>query len=411
MHGAQFELARQETPAYVYDLNRVRTAHELLVTSLPSPMTLLYSFKANPHPAILRELARLGCWAEVSSPGEWGAALRNGFSAHHIFYTGPGKRDADLHAAVAAGVQLFSLDSAAALDQLEDVAREHARPLSAMLRINPPQRPQGAGLAMTGGVSQFGVDPSLVHDSPGSFADRPHVRLAGLHLYLGSNITREDALIAVFEYALDVAEQIQAALGRQLPVLDLGGGFGAPYATRGDLPTFARLRARLEALLDRRLPGWRAGKQRVVFESGRYLTATCGTLLARVLDVKSSQGRPILVLDSGVHHLGGMSGLGKEGCIEPELVTEKDTGEPTEYLLAGPLCHPLDRWSGRAKLPAMRTGDMVAVPNVGAYGLHSSLALFHGHPFPVEVVVDDGIEVERTRLSVRRDPAGPDPST
>jgi diaminopimelate decarboxylase len=214
----------------------------------------------------------------------------------------------------------------------------------------------------------------------------------------------EDTLITVFEYTLDVAEEIQTALGRRLPVLDLGGGFVAPYATRGNLPMFTTLKSRLETLFDRRLPGWRTGQQRVVFESGRYLTATCGTLLARVLDVKTSQGQRILVLDSGVHHLGGLSGLGKEHRVEPDLVTERDPGELNEYFVAGPLCHPLDSWSGSAKLPGIRRGDMVAVPNVGAYGLHSSLALFHGHPLPVEVVVDGRTELERTRMSVRREP-------
>ncbi|KUL25803.1 type III PLP-dependent enzyme domain-containing protein [Actinoplanes awajinensis] len=400
-----FDPEDQETPAYVYDVRRVRTAHERLVASLPSPTTLLYSLKANPHPAVLRELARAGCRAEVSSPGELGAALHAGFHAGDVLYTGPGKRDRDLHTAVEAGVRWFSLDSAAAFVQLEAIAGRHAQPVSALLRVNPPRRPPGAGLAMTGGVSQFGVEPTEVRDRPGSFADRPHVRLAGLHLYLGSNIAEEDALITVFGYALDVAEEIQTALARRLPVLDLGGGFGAPYARRGPLPTFATLRQRLEELFDRRVPAWRTGEQRIVFESGRYLTATCGTLLTRVLDVKRTQGRRILVLDSGVHHLGGMSGLGKEDGIEPELVTAERAGELHEHIVSGPLCHPLDRWSHSAKLPAMRTGDLVAVPNVGAYGLHSSLALFHGHPLPVEIVVDDGAELERTRIVVGREDA------
>ena len=403
MHAPPFGLARDETPAYVYDLGQVRAAHERLTAALPAPTTLYYSLKANPHPTVLRQLARLGCRAEVSSPGELRLALNAGFRADTVLYTGPGKRDVDLHTAVTAGVRWFSVDSAAALDQLEGFARARDEQLSALLRVNPPQRPQGAGLAMTGGVSQFGVEPAQVRARPAAFADRPHVPLAGLHLYLGSNLAREDALVTVFGYALDVAEEIEAALGRRLPVLDLGGGFGAPYATRGNLPTFATLSGRLEELFDRRLPGWRTQERRVVFESGRYLTATCGTLLTRVLDVKTAQGQPIVVLDSGVHQLGGMSGLGREHLIDPELVTERDAGEPTDYLITGPLCHPLDSWSRSAKLPELRRGDVVAVPNVGAYGLHSSLVFFHGHPLPVEVVVDGGVELERTRLAVHRE--------
>jgi diaminopimelate decarboxylase len=410
-----------ETPAYFYDLAAVRRAHQRLTSSLPDSTALLYSLKANPHPVVLGQLAGLGCRAEVSSPGELKAAVQAGFRPGGILYTGPGKRDEDIAQALAAGVRQFSVDSPHALDQLDRLGRARLTEIRALLRVNPPVRAAGAGLTMTGGPSQFGADLSWVLEQPRLFESREYAQLAGMHLYMGSNLTREDALLEMFRYGVDVVQQVEKAVGRPLQVVDLGGGFGAPYAVAGDLPRFDSLKSRLSTLLRESLPGWPEGERQVVFESGRYLTAGCGRLLTRVLEVKRSQGRRIVVLDAGVNHLGGMSGLGKEDMIEPRLLTAARPTEPAgnsasagnsapagpespdEAIVAGPLCHPLDVWTRTGSLPDVAVGDIVTVPNVGAYGLHSSLALFHCHPMPLEVVVDGGREVERSRAFLSRE--------
>lgn len=398
-----------ETPAYVYDLAAARRAHQRLTSSLPDSAALLYSLKANPQPAVLGQLAALGCQAEISSSGELTAALQAGFPAAGIFYTGPGKRDQDIARALAAGVRQFSVDSPHALDQLDRLARAEVAEVRALVRVNPPVPPADAGLAMTGGSKQFGVDLSWLLGQPELFASREYAQVAGIHLYMGSNLKQESALLAMFRYGLDVLAQAEKALGRRLPIVDLGGGFGAPYAVDGSLPRFETLKSRLNTLLRQDLPGYADGERQVVFESGRYLTASCGRLLTRVLDVKRSQGRRVVVLDAGVNHLGGMSGLGKEEAIEPEFLVNGKTFRLEEArgldgtIVAGPLCHPLDVWTRDGSLPDVAVGDLVTVPNVGAYGLHSALALFHSHPMPLEVVVDAEREVGRSRAFLSRE--------
>lgn len=393
----------------MYDLAAVRRAHQRLASSLPDSAALLYSVKANPQPAVLGQLAALGCQAEISSPGELSAALQAGFPAAGIFYTGPGKRDQDVARALTSGVRQFSVDSPHALDQLDRLARAEGAEARALVRVNPPVPPAEAGLAMTGGSKQFGVDLSWLLEQPQLFASREYAHVEGIHLYMGSNLKQESALLSMFRYGLDVLAQTEKALGRRLPIVDLGGGFGAPYATDGELPRFETLRSRLNTLLRQDLPGYADGERQVVFESGRYLTASCGRLLTRVLDVKRSLGRRVVVLDAGVNHLGGMSGLGKEELIEPEFLVNgnlfrREEGQRSDgTIVAGPLCHPLDVWTRDGSLPDVAVGDLVTVPNVGAYGLHSALALFHCHPMPLEVVVDGGREVGRSRAVLSRE--------
>ncbi|WP_369181840.1 type III PLP-dependent enzyme [Streptomyces mutabilis] len=413
------------TPAYVYDLAVVRSAHARLRSWLPEPSELYYSLKANPHPAVVSTLHALGCRAEVSSPGELDAALEAGVPAHDILYTGPGKRDEDLDQALTAGVRDFAVDSVHGVGQLDGAAARHGVRVGYLLRVNPGGGSRGAGLRMTGDPSAFGADAEDIAARPEQYTGGEYARIDGLHLYLATNIADEEALDSSFGEAITVARDLSDALAVPLRTIDLGGGFGAPYARAGELPAYPGLADRLADRLDEALPGWRRHMPAVAFESGRYLTATCGQLLTRVLDVKSSHGRRVVVLDTGINHLGGMAGLRRVPPLHPDVLPPHgtgpedadapdtqtaDPGSPTEpsgpAMICGPLCTPLDTWARSHPLPIVAPGDLLAVPNTGAYGLHASLVLFLGHPAPLEVVTDAGRVLRSDRLTFVRRGAG-----
>ncbi len=389
------------TPAYVYDLAEVERCHTTLVSALPHPSRLYYSLKANPHPALVARLSRAGCSLEVSSAGELATALGAGVDPATVLFTGPGKRDTEVRDAVAAGVRWFSVDSPRGIDQIDLAATAEAVTARCLLRLNGHEPAAGQGLTMTGVASQFGADVEWLEAEPAAFASRPRARVSGLHLYLGSNLKDEDELVAQFAAALRTARRAHAVLPDPIEVLDLGGGFGAPFARAGRLPDLPTLATELARLLDDSFAGWRNGRPLVAFESGRFLTATCGTLRTRVVDVKRSHGTQVVVLESGINHLGGMSGLRRLPPLLPELLNGDSVngGGPGERsLVTGPLCTPLDTWARAAVLPPVRPGDVLVVPNVGAYGLTASLTGFLGHPAPLEVIVDAGEITEVSRL-------------
>ncbi|MGI8664904.1 MAG: type III PLP-dependent enzyme [Jatrophihabitans sp.] len=402
-----------DPPAYVYQLDEVRTAYRLLRSALPQPSTLLYSLKANPHPALVRTLAEQGCGAEICSTGELVAALDAGLASRRLLYTGPGKRDIEVVEAVKAGVRWFSVDSPSGLRQVDSTARRLGVRAQCLLRINDAATVPGQGLAMTGSASQFGSDTDWICAEPAAFTLPPVVdagaELAGFHVYQGSNLDREDAVLAQFEVAIAACRRVADGLGVRPRVLDLGGGFGAPFARSGQLPSFTTLASRLALLLEQNFPGWAAGRPRIVFESGRYLAGSCGMLLTRVADAKHSHGQQVVVLESGIHHLGGMSGLRRIPQMVPELILAQDRARHSNTIVTGPLCTPLDTWARSAELPELHRGDLVGVPNVGAYGLTASLLAFLGHPAPVEAVIDGDRLVELSRLEWTRRPAGPAP--
>ncbi|MGC5346984.1 alanine racemase [Streptomyces sp. AM 4-1-1] len=396
------------TPVYLYDLAHVRANHRSLRDALPAAAGLYYSLKANPHPAVLSQLRTLGARAEVCSTGELHAALDAGWRGADILYTGPGKRDDEIREALEHGVCDFSVDSPYALDQLDRLAADRDLEARCLLRVNDDQPVPGQGLVMTGVTSQFGADTGWILDEPQRFASRAHARVSGLHLYMGTNLTGTSALLGQFARAVATAKRLSDALtphGVRLETLDLGGGFGAPFAKEGSLPDLTGLRQGLEDLLDAEVTGWRDGAPEVVFESGRYLVGTAGKLLTTTLDVKSSQGKDVVILESGINHLGGMSGMRRLPPLNPSVLGPSGSGEEMpDALLTGPLCTPLDTWSRSAPLPAVRPGDVLCVPNVGAYGLYASLVAFLGHPLPAEAVLDSdrpdaGCDITRLALT------------
>jgi diaminopimelate decarboxylase len=259
---------------------------------------------------------------------------------------------------------------------------------------------------MTGVASQFGIDASYVRARPEQFRGHGSAQVTGLHLYMGTNIDDEDILMRQFTIGAGLAARLAPEVGR-LTEVDLGGGFGAPYARSGDRARFGGLTTRLARLLDAQLPGWRVGSPRIAFESGRYLVGSSGTLLCRVMDVKVSKGETFVVLDAGVNHLGGMSGLRRLPPLVPSIEPQSgaEQAETVRCTVVGPLCTPLDVLARGMLLPAPRPGQVVAIPNAGAYGLTASLLGFLGHPAPSEVVVDGDDVLSVSRLQLARSAA------
>ncbi|MDR1265307.1 MAG: hypothetical protein LBK42_07025 [Propionibacteriaceae bacterium] len=386
------------SPVYVYDLAKVRDAYDALAAELPENALIYYSLKANPHPVIGAQIRGYGGRSEISSEGELASALEAGYSMEKCLYSGPGKTLNELFVALRAGVRMFSVESARDLRQLNSAASHQGVEVEALLRINPDGAKGNAGLAMTGISSQFGIDENQLDRLPASLS---HARVTGIHSYLGSNISE---LLVSFSTAVESTVRVAKRLQLDLTWLDMGGGFGHPYAVTGNRPQLDGLRNELEAMLDMRFPHWRTGQPRLIFESGRYLVGGCGTLVGTVLDVKKSRGRQYAVLDFGINHLGGMSGLRRIPRVSVTIhnyTQHSKQTEPADTVFVGPLCSPLDVIATVRGVQVV-TGDVVSIPNVGAYGLTASLIGFLSRPAPLELVVDGDRIIESSCLSIVR---------
>lgn len=403
--------ARYGTPLYVYDLDRATAARDALRAVLPEQATLFYSFKANPHPGLARVFGEGGegtaCRAEVSSTGELANSLAAGFDPARTLYTGPGKTGEEIGAALAAGVRWFSVESPGDLRRVGAAAQEHGTTAQVLLRINAAASGASTSIRMTGAPSQFGLDSETLPELMPELLAVPGTKVAGAHFFPLSNSRDEQSLVDEFTRSIGEAAGLAERLGLPLDVLDIGGGFAAPYAVPGELPVYDKLKAELEQALDTAFPRWRDGTPHLAFESGRHLAGTTGELVTAVANVKTSRGRTFVILDAGINTLGGMAGLGR---LLPLAVKPDELPESEEQLqrasLVGPLCTPGDILGRDLDVRALAPGDLVTVPNVGAYGPTASLLGFLGRPAPAEVVVRGGEIVSASRLELARTDLG-----
>ena len=391
-------LERYGSPLYVYDLDEAERQAKALFELLPEGAQVLYSVKANPIPELCAALKTVGCRVEIASPLELKGVLKAGFARDQILCSGPGKTAALVREMLLAGVTHFSCDSWYDLERLSAVASETKKPANALLRLQVSSAPTGA-VGVGALQSHFGADPAeLLNGGAARVGALEGAELAGIHIYSGGQIQSADKLARTFEYAISLAEQIVLA-GVPLRVLDLGGGFPWPFGTSDAPVDISGLHEKLERLnAQRRL----TADAQLWFESGRYLVASCGTLLSTVLDVKVASGKTHIILDTGMIHLGGMAGLGRiyRAVASIELLAEPN-GETLQTAdVMGPTDYALDYVARDTSVPPLKAGDVVAIPNVGAYGLTASLVAFAGLKPPAEVCCRGTSVVAAHRLRV-----------
>lgn len=387
------------TPFYLYDAARMEKQVSSLRSLLPSGNSeILFSFKSNPNPSVTGQMKIHGCRADLTSPGEIEAAQVAGFDLSQALYGGPGKSRDELIGAISSGIRAFSVESVHDLTALSGAAATTGKSVQALLRINPKEAPK-AKLAMSGVASQFGFeeddlrsDGETIMASAGSGVD-----VVGVHIYWGTQVGDAEALLDCFRRTVNIAEELSRKLQFPLEILNLGGGFPWPYSTIGVGPDLSPLTDGLQKLFEQ---SGAAKNAEWWFESGRFLCASSGTLVARVMEVKTSKEKQFLILDTGIHHLGGMSGLGRipRFSIDLEVPPSRANNEEIQVEVVGQLCTPLDCIGRRIKLPRVEPGDLVTVPNTGAYGPTASVLGFLSRPTPAEILHRDGKILSATRL-------------
>jgi diaminopimelate decarboxylase len=419
--------ARFGTPLYVYDLDLIERRVAALRAALPAVFDLAYAVKANPSLAVIGFVGRLGLGADVASGGELTAALRAGVPRDHIVFTGPGKRDDELEAAVAARIRAVTVESPGELERLDWIAARLGLPVPVLLRaaVTAADGSERVRLIGDSGAGKFGMDPPGLAGAAERAASSSHLELLGLHAFGASNVLDASVLAGHVATTVETAASLADSVGAPLRLVDVGGGLGIPYASDESPLDLDELSARLHALVT----GWaadpRTREMRVLYEPGRYLVGPAGTYLARVVDRKTAHGRTVVILDGGVHHVlrpalvgqphrvvslpdgatrrggGGRPAAGAAAgpVVAPGIAaTGAASGRVEPVTVAGPLCTGLDILS-TAPMSPPEPGDLVAVLDVGAYGFTESMPLFLSHPIPAEVAIRGGrAELIRPRL-------------
>jgi diaminopimelate decarboxylase len=367
------------TPFYAYDADVFRSRTAELRSALGGPHHLVcYSAKANDALALLRIAAGEGLGADIVSGGELHKALAAGIPAERIVFSGVGKRQDEIRAALEAGIRSLNVESPG---ELEVIAREArslglAAPISA--RLNPDVESATHAYVATGHAgTKFGLSPDAAREVVRAAAADPDLAPVGVAFHVGSQLLDPAPIMAALERAGELWRSLVAE-GIALRDLDVGGGLGVAYdgGEGPDVSAYAAAVTSAAAQLGATL----------VLEPGRWLVAPAGTFVTRVLYVKDVPRARIAVCDGGMNDLIRPSLYGAYHPIA--VLTEKDRPRgPVDVV--GPLCESGDFFARGRDLPLPEPGDLVAIGLAGAYGRVMS-STYNARPLCAEVLMEAG---------------------
>ena len=371
--------ARWGTPLFVYDAAVILERLEALRGAFTRPVLVCYAMKANTNGAVCRTLAEAGAGADIVSGGELARALKAGFPAERVVFSGVGKTEEEMAAALKAGVLAFNVESAEELDALARVAARLKKRAPVSVRLNPDVRAKTHPHITTGRAeNKFGVEAPEARALLRLSSEHQWLKAVGVQCHIGSQITD---LAPYKKAAAGVAALVRSLEkeGIRLAFADMGGGLGVTYKdeTPLDPRTFAKA---LEAAF-RALP-----ELRLLVEPGRYLVADSGVLLTRVLYRKQTSKRRFVIVD------GAMTDLPRPALYDawhPVWPVKARKGTKKLVDVVGPVCESGDFLARRRALAPLERGDLLAVGKAGAYGFAMS-SQYNSRPRAAEVLVEGG---------------------
>ena len=384
------------TPLYAYSTATLTRHYRVFADAFAGMRVLVcYAMKANSNQAVVATLGRLGAGADVVSGGELARALAAGIAPERIVFSGVGKTAQELAAAVDAGLLCINVESEEELDLLSAVAAGKGRTAAISLRVNPDIDARTHAKIATGkSQNKFGIPISRARDVYGRAAKLPGVRVSGVDMHIGSQITDlrpfEDAFALLSSFV-----RMLRADGHDIAHVDLGGGLGIPYRHGpGDTAppgpaAYADVTRRATRDLDCLL----------IFEPGRLIVGNAGVLLTRVIHIKRAPAKTFVIVDAAMNDL-----------IRPTLyeawhdivpVREPAPGDARMVAdVVGPVCETGDFLALDRDIAAPTAGDLLAVMTAGAYGAVLS-GTYNTRPLVPEVMVNgDRIAVVRPRVEV-----------
>lgn len=377
------------TPCYVYSRAAIEAQWRAFDSAFgPRAHTVCYAVKANSTLAVLQLLARLGSGFDIVSGGELVRVLQAGGDPARVIFSGVGKTEAEMRAALDAGVRCFNVESVGELERLNAVAGVMQMTAPIALRVNPDVDADTHPYISTGlKDNKFGIPIADARAIYRRARDLPHLQVIGVDCHIGSQLTSVAPFLDALERVLTLVDTL-AADGIVLAQLDIGGGLGIRYRDEAP-PTPADYIGKICARLGR--DPTRYGHLSISVEPGRAIVGNAGVLLTRVEYLKHGETKNFAIVDAAMNDLMRPTLYDAYHAIEP--VTPR-ADKPRPYDVVGPVCESGD-FLGRARALAIRPGDLLAIRSAGAYGASMS-SNYNTRPRAAEVMVA-GSEVHLVR--------------
>jgi len=377
--------ARFDTPLYVISEQRIRDNYNRLRNALTrnyQQTRIYYAAKANANLSVLKILESENAYIDAVSPGEVSLALKAGFPAERIMFTGTSVRNDELQFLTDSNITI-NVDSLSQLNRLLKITV----PNLLSVRINPEI---GAGhhshVITAGKNSKFGIWEENALEAYAT-AKKAGVERFGIHMHVGSGVLDKEPFVLALEKLLSIAKRVHEQVGVEFEFIDVGGGLGVPYKPEDNALDLTQFFAAVLTLFKHRINEYRMGTPFFCVEPGRYLVCDAAVLLTSVNTVKTTPFKKFIGVDAGFNTLVRPT---MYGSYHPIVVANKlSCAEEEAVDVVGPICESGDALARDRRLPKIEEGDLLAVLNAGAYGFAMS-SQYNARPRAAEVLVKDG---------------------
>jgi diaminopimelate decarboxylase len=395
------------TPLYVYSAATILDHYRRLDAALDGvDHEVAYAVKANSNLSVLRLLANEGAGFDIVSGGELFRVIKAGGDPAHCTFAGVGKTRGEIVYALEQGIYSFNVESEEELRYLNQVAGELGLIAPAAVRVNPNVDAKTHKYISTGkSENKFGVDFEAIPGLYGRAAkELPHIKLRGLQMHIGSQLTSVAPFIEAVEKVAPLAKQLKELHG--IEFWSIGGGIGIIYQeslASGSIDWWEQ-----QAEQERPLTIEQYGREivprlkdlglKILLEPGRFIVGNAGVLITRCLYEKKGSAKTFKIVDAGMNDL--IRPALYEGHHEIVPLKQPDSDTRVTVDVVGPICESGDFFCQNRELPDFQPGDSVALMSAGAYGFVMA-SNYNSRPLPEEVLVEGGVAtVIRKRQSL-----------
>ena len=388
--SAQKLVKKYKTPFYCYSLSQLKSNFYNFRSAFKNIKPIIcFSVKSNSNLTLLRELKKMGSGADVVSIGELLKATKAGISGNKIVFSGIGKTEEEIRAAIKKKVLLINIESESEANLINKISKKMSRKISVGIRLNPNVTGKTHKKISTGGKDEkFGLIYNDFINLSQKIRKMKNMKLEGLSVHIGSQITN----IKPFVKVLSIINKIIKKTRINFKFIDLGGGMGISYTNYEKELNLKRYAGLVNKFIKNK-------NTKIIFEPGRFIVGNAAILITKIIYIKKSINKNFIILDSAMNDLMRPALYGAQHQIIPLKKTNKLIRGNIDFV--GPVCESSDKFLSQKNFSRVKEGDYVALTHAGAYGMTLS-SNYNTRPIIAEIMVSGSkLKVIRKRQTLK----------
>ena len=364
-----------QTPAYCYSYSKLKENINNFKKNFKSFSPLVcFSVKSNTNVNIIKEIKRFGLGADVVSKGELMLALKAGVDPRKIVFSGVGKTNEEINFAIEKKILLINAESKSEIREIDKIAKRKRKIVQVGIRLNPNTDAKTLKQISTGkSENKFGVNSKTFYELVNYCKNSKNISLQCLSVHIGSQILDHKP----YEKMLKAVSNIINKTNHKFKFVDLGGGMGISYSDKIKKLNYKKYNLAIKNFLKKH-------DTKIIFEPGRSIIGNTGTLISKIIYIKDGGAKKFIILDAAMNDLMRPALYGAVHKILP--VDKSNSVSTNAYEFVGPICESTDKFVTLKKFQKLKEKDLVAICDVGAYGMSLS-SNYNLRPKAVELLI------------------------